>query len=372
MQPSRADSRAYVARGARQNGAMGLNTCLKSDPTNNLSRRAHADTSIIFIQIAPTPFQPKHLLCLSLRFLHHFHASFYRANISCTLMRIQRCFSERTVSCDNIGMSTSPPLTSQQMNGVFFAMLKSLDEFDEREVRGVIGTLLSPSDRETCFIATYRRASANVATLLELKVAKHFQASSMLARALFELAVDIRLINVLPDSCEKMIAFVLVEKLRCARKIIKFKADYPSSNVDTTIVDSFVANNATNLDRQKARLWPKGKVDHWSGISLGRRVELLDAPFKEIYEVHYPALSWQVHSGLTGVVNLKAETFALMCGRAHRLAVESYGETLLAMIEEFKLAKGNETIKEKMRVAKFLPFTESLQQAEQLQQELTS
>jgi len=55
MQPSRADSRAYVARGARQNGAMGLNTCLKSDPTNNLSRRAHADTSIIFIQIGPTP-----------------------------------------------------------------------------------------------------------------------------------------------------------------------------------------------------------------------------------------------------------------------------------------------------------------------------
>jgi len=90
-------------------------------------------------------------------------------------------------------MATLPvPLTSQQMTDRFFTMLKSLEQFDELEVRNVIGGLLSPSDREKCFIAIYRRATANVLTLLNLNRPIDFQAISMLSRALFELAVDIR------------------------------------------------------------------------------------------------------------------------------------------------------------------------------------
>ncbi len=269
--------------------------------------------------------------------------------------------------------TSSVPLTSLQMTDLFFSILKSLEQFDQLEVRGVIGGVPSPSDREQCFIANYRRTTANVTTLLELKSAKHFQAISMLSRALFELAVDIRLINVLPQSCEKMIAFVNVEKLRCARKIIKFKANHPSSKIDTTIYDSFVANNGTSVDRVQATLWPTlKKVDHWSGRDLRSRIALLNAPFEEIYDHYYPFLSWQVHSGLTGAVNLQAETFTLMCGQAFKLAVDSYWETLSAMIEEFKLVKGNAKIQGKMKAAKIMPFTESPQQAEQLLQELTS
>jgi hypothetical protein len=157
-----------------------------------------------------------------------------------------------------------------------------------------------------------------VSTLLELKKPKHFQAISMLSRALFELAVEIMLIDALPQSCEKMIAFVNVEKLRCARKILTFKAQHPGSAVDTTTYDSFVTANGASLDTVKTRLWPNlKKVDHWSGRDLRSRVALLNAPFEEIYDVHYPSLSWQVHSGLTGVINLQAETFTLICGQGH-------------------------------------------------------
>ena len=61
---------------------------------------------------------------------------------------------------------------------------------------------------------------------------------------------------------------------------------------------------------------------------MSGRVKLLDPLFEEIYEVHYPHLSWQVHSGLTGVVNLRAETFTVMCGQGFKLAADSYRETL--------------------------------------------
>ena len=84
----------------------------------------------------------------------------------------------------------------------FYTMVKSHSGFDKMEVRGVIETLLSTSGRERCLIGTYHRTTANIATLLEFKQPKHFQAIAMLARGLFELAVDIRLIDVIPDAPE--------------------------------------------------------------------------------------------------------------------------------------------------------------------------
>ena len=75
---------------------------------------------------------------------------------------------------------------------------------------------------------------------------------------------------------------------------------------------------------------------------------------------------------MTGVVNLQAETFTLICGQGFKLAVDSYWETLSAMIEEFALVRGNRKIQGKMKAAKMLPFTDSPEQAQQLLQELTS
>ena len=194
----------------------------------------------------------------------------------------------------------------------------------------------------------------------------------MIARALFELAVDIRLIDVLPESCLRMAEFIDVEKLRCARKVLKFKADHPEINIDTSISEAFVAKNQSRVNAAKDALWPQSKtVQHWSGIRLSDRVKLSGPPFEEIYALHYPYLSWQVHSGLTGIANLKAETFTLLCASGFRLAADSYWETLSAMIHEFKLETANEKIRGKMKAAKLLPFTDTPEQAEQLLAALT-
>jgi hypothetical protein len=272
-----------------------------------------------------------------------------------------------------LGMSTPVPVDSVQMVERFFTMLKSLENFDKLEVRAVIDTLLSPSRREQCFIGLYRRSLANVATLQELKSAKHFQAIVMLTRSLFELAVDIRLISVVPDSCNKMTEFVDFEKLRTARKTRKFKDDHPGILVETTITDIFIAKHEHRIETVRRLLWPKpDTMSHWSGMRMSDRVKLLGPPFEEFYEVHYPQLSWQVHSGLTGVVNLQAETFTVMCGQAFKFAADSYQETLVAMIDEFGLDKANAKIRGKLKAAKLLPFTDGPEKADELLRALTS
>ncbi len=253
----------------------------------------------------------------------------------------------------------------------FQAVVKSLNEFDRLEVRGVIDTLLSPTDRENCFVATYYRTGANVSSILSLGIPKDFQAISMLARGVFELAVDIRLINLIPNGFAKMIAFTEVERLKAAQRITNFTANNPTTTIGITVYDSFIKNNEAKINATRQMLWPNQKrLTHWSGLTLPERTKKLNAPFDQIYELNYAQLSWHVHSGLTSIINLQAETFIAMCGVAFNLTVQSYLEVLLTVIREFRIDKAVEKIEKKLDAAKLLPFTEGPKQADQLLKDL--
>jgi len=252
-----------------------------------------------------------------------------------------------------------------------YTMLKSLNAFDKKEIRGIVQGLLAKTDRDTCFIGNYYRAAANVETLLSLKSAKDLQAIAMVARGLFELAVDIKLIDVTPNAVQKLIAFSDVEKLRAARKIVKFKSANPAAEVDATIYDTFITDNAQRIEAERDAAWPGVKrVGHWSGLRLSQRVALLKAPFDEIYEVNYPELSWYVHAGLTGFVNLQAKTFDMLAAKQNKLAAECYIVLLTAIIDEFGIEKADAKIKNKLKLANMLPFTDGPDEAQALELEL--
>jgi hypothetical protein len=189
---------------------------------------------------------------------------------------------------------------------------------------------------------------------------RDFQAVAMLARNLFELAVDIKLINAVPDSVKKMLTFTDVEKLRSAKRIVAFKSANPSAQVDATIYDQYIASNGARIDAERAALWPGVKntdLRHWANMNLAQRVEILNAPFEELHAVNYPQLSLYVHSGMTGIVNLQKESFRALAGVAFTVVLQSYMIVLTAIIDEFKISSANEKIKDKMTLAKMLPFT---------------
>ena len=226
----------------------------------------------------------------------------------------------------------------------FFGSLTSVGKFDEIEVRGVMGGVLHATVRESCFLAIYFRTVANVESLKLLNSDKHFQAISMIARNLFELAIDIVLIGKIPDAILKMTEYPDVEKLKCAKKIVAYKKLHPDIGIDDTIYQQFIANHAGRIARQHAALWPssespgKGRpIKHWSGMDLKKRADMLGSPFDRIYEVNQPQWSWQVHSGITGIANLKKETFTALAGGALNSCGDFYETILSAVIDEFQL-----------------------------------
>ncbi|MGH9436688.1 MAG: DUF5677 domain-containing protein [Terriglobia bacterium] len=252
-----------------------------------------------------------------------------------------------------------------------YTMLKSLSEFDKLELAGVVRGLLAKTDRDNCFIGNYYRGKANIETLLSLKSTTDLQAIAMVARGLFELAVDTKLIDVIPDAVRKILAFSEVEKLRAARKIVKYKAANPAATVDASIHDAFITSKATRIEAERKAVWPGLKaVNHWSGLDLSQRVARLKAPFDEIYEVEYPELSWYVHSGLTGFVNLKPESFSMLAAKQNKLAGECFVGLLTAIIDEFGIAKADAKKKNKLKLAKLYPFIDSPEDRAEAEREL--
>lgn len=50
-------------------------------------------------------------------------------------------------------MSSIASFDPQEATERLFALLKSVAQYDETEIRGVLKSLLSPTPRETCFLA---------------------------------------------------------------------------------------------------------------------------------------------------------------------------------------------------------------------------
>jgi hypothetical protein len=254
----------------------------------------------------------------------------------------------------------------------FFTVVKSLNEFDKLEVRGVMNTLLIPKDRDVCFVGIYSRTYANVESILVLKKVSDFQAIAMLARTLMELAIDVTLIGIIPESIKKMLAFVDVEKLRSARRISEFKRDHPNAIVDAAY-ENFVNAEGTRIDAERKALWPGIKntdLRHWAHLNMAERAKLIGGELEELHAVYYAQLSLYVHSGLTGIVNLRKETFRTLSALAFNIIIKSYMAVMVAMITEYKIVKANENINEKMDLARTLPFTTGAEQADALTQAL--
>jgi hypothetical protein len=258
---------------------------------------------------------------------------------------------------------------------LFFAVLKSLDDFGRMEVKGVINNLIAPSPRDECFVGLYYRVRSNVSSLLTLRSVDHFQALAMLARSIFELAADVRLIDLIPNSVVKIDIYGRLEKLRAAEQLIKHEDERGlSSSVSSKPRRDFAQAERQGIKAAVAAVWTpeelKRGLKHWSALRLPDRVKMLDAQFQEVYAAFYSGLSWNVHAGLTGVVNLKPETFLSMCVQALDLSRRFYQDVLEAIIKEFRLAHHDPKILDKLKYARLLPLTKTQADIDRLRNDL--
>ena len=257
---------------------------------------------------------------------------------------------------------------------LWYAIVNSLAKFDELEVKGVVSGQFRLMLPEECIVSIYYRVSANVSSLLELRTPKHFQAIGMLARSIFELALDAEIFDHVPGAPIKMRVFMDIEKLRACRSAVEFAKSKPLT-LQRSIKpqEDYIAANETRIIGLAASTWNGLKfsdITHWSGIRMPDRARMLPDDMQELYAFYYRQLSWAVHSGLEGSYGVKPETFARMCGMAFNLAARDYQKVLMKVMRTLKLDKADPIIDKKMQLARYLPLTEKAQQEIDLRSDL--
>jgi hypothetical protein len=255
-----------------------------------------------------------------------------------------------------------------EMVGRFHGVLMLLQKFDLENVRGRVEAKTDHPPREFAIVATYLRTLAHVGSLIRLNDPSHFQAVSMVARGIFELAVDIRLIDRIDDAPARYDAFSKVERLRVARRIVAFHTTTSHDEADPVdsaagpmepkwVHEKFITENSAEIDALAKTFWPKQfeknkTILHWSGRDLRQRAILLGDPFDEIYDVEYAELSWYVHPGVGVIATFDKEIYPVVCGKAYGIAIRCYHQTLQFMLEELRLKESDDLIDRKLEFAR--------------------
>jgi hypothetical protein len=247
--------------------------------------------------------------------------------------------------------------------GLDYDKLASLHKFDEMEVKGVVSGLLNLDFIEECYVGIYYRTVSNVESMLALSNVKHFQALAMLARCIFELAVEAELLEIVPNAPLKIRHIVELDRLKACRKMVTFGASRPTVFfADTTKQAAFIASNASRIEAVASTLWPGSNLNnlrHWTTWDMAARTAKVSAEVEEMYQCYYAHLSWSVHGGLQSILNLKPESFAHLCAMSYGLASRSYDLILKIAVRKLKLNVHDPLIENKLRSAMLLPLAES-------------
>src|SRR5580700_5219877 len=109
----------------------------------------------------------------------------------------------------------------------FCGALRNLDRLEREDFREVIKSQFNPTLRERYITVNYHRAAFNVEMMVGIKDTKQFQTLNLLARTIFELALEIRAIIRDPDAEKKIELFSRVELLRSSRQVVAFYDGHP-------------------------------------------------------------------------------------------------------------------------------------------------
>jgi hypothetical protein len=183
--------------------------------------------------------------------------------------------------------------------------------------------------RQIAVIGLFYRVLGFCQTAIKLEgAAVHHQALTSAERSVIELWLDMELLhrNVFPDGVDRIMTFVEYQKLKAARRTVRFFSDHPARDETPSLAarqQAFITSNATAVDAKVAALWPRPdgkppKPDHWSAMNVEARAERLGLDEKYTVIDGYDIRNFAVHTGLTGVMGFDVPMFEALCSKALR------------------------------------------------------
>lgn len=253
---------------------------------------------------------------------------------------------EPKLDLDVIEAADVTALSIEERAAAFFKGTVSIYRLMEQVVCPVVQGQVGKSDYESAVAGTYYRCTLLLRGLTELNDPAHFQIVNSVARTVFELLLDLKVLVSDPAMADKYFAFSHVAKFRKATQLKEFLDANPDVDQTQHLDAIKFASDAKRrveverdcilhwgTDRRGNPRWP----DHWSGKNIADRANDAGLELAEIYRSQFFLQSYYVHAGPAGVQNLSREALIYTFGLAHRLVQRLAAMATQIVADEFHL-----------------------------------
>ena len=200
--------------------------------------------------------------------------------------------------------------SKENLDAHYDAIRENIDYID-KSFLPIIANQINLSDKERIITDLFSRIRLWVHSVVLMNNKLCFQGIAAATRSIFELFIDINLID--RDStglCIKQyMTFSEVERFRSAQLMIQYQDIHPESKIG-----DFAKHLYSQPDKKIEiigliqNIWgkalnKKGELNyprHWSKKDLRKRSQDLGTEYEELYLQVYPKMSWFIHSVPTG------------------------------------------------------------------------
>lgn len=254
-------------------------------------------------------------------------------------------------------MKDIPDFTTHELLSSYYDGLKEAVDFVQSRIIGTLNGQLNLSKQEQSVLGIFFRIHALTCSLIRLNHKIDFNAVAIIARTIFELLLDIKMLSattIRQQDLDRFISFPDVDRFRKASKIVSLQKQHPY------LADNSLLNSAKRkefveapgkCDTIKAKveeLWgrnKKGKLiwpDNWSGSSIRKQAEYFGPVYEQEYLEIYSLLSSYTHGGSSAYFGLSGQALESVYGISLEYARKMYIESLIICSEMFNLKKGIE------------------------------
>ncbi|HYQ02747.1 MAG TPA: hypothetical protein VER96_28945 [Polyangiaceae bacterium] len=198
-----------------------------------------------------------------------------------------------------------------------FAVCQRVEDFLGTSVRPILQRAEPPGPELDTYHGAIIRVHGWLRSVAKLNHPGDFQPVLAASRAIFEVAIDLSLLNRDPtQTCAKLLAWEDSAKLHSAERLKSFCDAHPNQGppAGTQAILAFLAQRPRVLALRSLHWSHQSHPPRWTGRNLGQDADSADrlspSGFAEYYNARYPQICWNVHgSGLAGVRGISEENF---------------------------------------------------------------
>lgn len=251
--------------------------------------------------------------------------------------------------------------TQKDLLDTYFDANKEAVDFVQKEIISVLNGQINLSLKEEAIVGTFFRMHALASSLTRLNNKLDFNAIAVIARTLFEVLIDLKLLtNASDEGMARFRAFPKVDRFKKAKALLEFQGANPGverqSFFDPKVRKDFVEapGKQDEIENDVKALWgitSKGEPSwpgHWSHLNFKDRVKSFGAAYEQEYLEIYSLLSWYVHAGTAGYAGFSEQGLEAVYGISLKLSRRMYIEGLIICATIFHLSKAIEKFSQVM------------------------